>query len=310
MATRKLSGKASARAKAAAKAERQAQREAERKREIRRDRAKALKAEKAGLDRFDFAGALKGNRREGVVGLRSLIEGLGAGDGYDLRYIDTWTLKQKRRVRDAFAGVRQLEAQPKRIIRPKSEEALKQYQKVLHPDVDIPGLKVAFYPYVEPKRLPGAKPRTPRVRLTKSGVTVSDGRQSRIEKFFDLERLAVDTKGEIERVAKSLGPGIGMVTVQVGEYETLRDTSMYTLAKKIQGWMLKYNGVTPFTPADGKKYWDRPEQHHYSRWLKGLVGYKLPKGETRLDQARRIEREFKARKAANAAERRRVKGRE
>lgn len=304
MATKKLSARAAARlkaeraeqraaerqraARAARRAELAAQREAERQREIRAERRRALAEEKRQLEKFDFKTALKGDRRAGVPGLRSIIDGLGAGEGFNLRDIDQWTLKQKRRVRDSFNAVRALEAQPKRIVRPRSKESIRKFQAVLHPDVKIPGLKVAFYPFVEPRKLPGAKPVSSRVRLTKSGVKITGGANTRIEQFFDLERLAVDPAAEVKRAVDALGPRVGMLKIQVGEYETLGDITARGMTEKIKGWMMKYNGVTPFTAQDGRKFWDRPEQHHYSRWLKGVVGYTLKKGESRLDLVRKI----------------------
>lgn len=236
-----------------------------------------------------YRAALQGNRAQGVEGLRSLARGFDAGDGYDLRRVGDWTAAQKRRVRDYFRRVEQLEAQPKLIVRSKSDKNLRKLQESFHGDVPSKDFKVAFVPYHEPKTtLPGAKKRKPRVRVQREGVSIQTRNYERIFMPFNQKALVRNPRNEIERAAKGM-PGASLYFVQVGDNQTLNGKSIGLIAQDILKWMEQYDGKRALPESSGNKG-DNPKHHHWKYWLNGLVGYRLPSG-TNIRKMARVIRE-------------------
>src|SRR5690606_1677208 len=119
-----------------------------------------------------YKSVVGGNRRENIVGLRSIVKGFDKKDGFDLNKGDKWTLAQQRRVREYCRRVEQLAAQPKRIVRARGEN-LKKLQDAFHGDVPSSKFKVAFVPDTEPKlSMPGAKQVKPKIRVLKEGISI------------------------------------------------------------------------------------------------------------------------------------------
>lgn len=223
-----------------------------------------------------YRAALVGNKSAGVEGLRSLAKGFDSSDGYNLNRIDKWTPAQRRRVRDYFARVEQLEAQSKLIVRPQSTKALKKLQDAFHGDVPSKDFKVAFVPYHRPKvTLPGSKRAKVRIRVLTEGISIKNGRYERVFIPFNQKALARDPKREIKRAAEKI-PGASLFFVQVGDNQTLNGKSLGLITSEILKWMEQYDGVTPLPKSSGNRG-DNPKDHHYKRWLNGLVGYVLPK---------------------------------
>ena len=244
----------------------------------------------------------------GVGGLRSIADGFKAADGFDLRYIGTWSPYQRRKVREAYHGLRLIEAQPKRIIRVRNDRNFKVLKEAFHGDIKIPGLKVAFVPDPSYGRtLPGGKKPPLKVRVSATGVvSVDDGRTYRREAIFDKRKLARDPAAEITRAVAALGKDVKFLKVQAGEFETLTGDGVRQITQKIQKWMMKYNGKTPFPKGD-KRFGENPKNHNYKKWLNGIVGYVPAKGVKPVDLLRRMDREFKAAKAKTKEARKRMK---
>ena len=241
-----------------------------------------------------YRAALRGNAENGVKGLRSLAYGFDPKDGFNLHDIKEWSPAQKRKIRDTFKKVEQLEAQPKITVRPRSAKKLKQLQESFHGDVKTKNLKVAFIPFHDPKlAMPGAKHTAPKVRLLKEGVSISTRQYERVFIPFHHRQLATNPEAEIKRVASKI-PGAALYFVQNGNNQTLNGKSVRLITEQIIKWMGQYDGRKQLPKTSGNRG-DKPKNHHWKKWLDGLVGYILPK---RVD-VRKLSRIIKAGRDAN-----------
>ena len=94
-----------------------------------------------------YKAALRGDTESGVKGLRSLAYGFEPSDGFNLHEIDSWTPAQKRKIRETFNKVEQLEPQPKITVRPRSGKKLKQLQESFHGDVKAKKFKSSIHSF-------------------------------------------------------------------------------------------------------------------------------------------------------------------
>lgn len=255
-----------------------------------------------------YRAAIKGSAENGVKGLRSLAYGFEAADGFDLRDIENWTASQRRKVRETFRRIEELEAQPKITVRPRSKEKLKQLQQSFHGDTKSNNLKVAFLPYSDPKlTMPGAKAKPPKVRVLKEGVSIQTAQYERVFIPFNHRRLATDPETEIARAASQI-PNAALYFVQNGNNQTLNGKSVRAITEQIIKWMGQYDGKKPLPKTSGNRG-DSPKSHHWKKWLDGIVGYVLPKrvdvrklsqiikkGREANEQRKRQERNFMKRK--------------
>lgn len=255
-----------------------------------------------------YRAALLGDADNGVKGLRSLAYGFEAADGFNLHDINTWTPAQRRKVRETFKRVEELEAQPKIIVRPRSQKKLKQLQQSFHGDTISKNLKVAFLPFSTPKLTKGAKQQAPKVRMLKEGVSIQTPQYERVFIPFNHRRLATNPEAEIKRAAEQI-PGAALYFVQNGNNQTLNGKSIRAITEQIIKWMGQYDGVKPLPKTSGNRG-DSPKSHHWKKWLDGLVGYVLPKrvdvlklskiikaGREANEQRKRAERNFMKRKS-------------
>lgn len=249
-----------------------------------------------------YKAALLGNRENGVEGLRSLVKGFDAKDGYDVRNIDEWTPQQRRRVREYFGRVEQLEAQSKLVVRPKSEKNLRQLQKSFHGDVASKEFKVAYVPYHEPKvTLPGAKKRKPKIRISSQGVSIQTKQYERVFIPFNQKSLVKNARSEIQRAARAI-PGASLYFVQTGDNQTIHGQSLGIVTTQILKWMEQYDGVSPLPASSGNRG-DSPKSHHWKYWLNGLVGYVLPRGQ----DVRKMAQIIREGRAANEERKRKLR---
>lgn len=216
-----------------------------------------------------------------MPGLRSVVKGFEASDGYDLRRIDEWSPSQKRRVREYYKRMHGLLAQEKIVVRPRNKGNLDALQDAFHGDVPSKQFKVAFVPYTTPKGLPGAKKGAPKIRYLESGVSVDAGAYERLFVPFNKRALVKDTQKEIRRVIDSM-PGARLFFVQTGEFQTLNGESARSLTEKVIRYMSLYDGVKQLPRSSGNSG-DDPRYHHWKQWLNGVVGFIFSK---RLDVSR------------------------
>jgi len=223
-----------------------------------------------------YRAALLGDDENGIKGLRSLAYGFDAADGYNLHDFESWTPYQRRKIRETFEHVRQLEAQPKIVIRPRSKKNLQRLQQSFHGDTPSGNLKVAFLPYSDPKlAMPGAKSKAPQVKMLKEGVSIKTPHYERVFIPFNQKALAKNPEAEIKRAAAKI-PGASVYFVQNGNNQTLRGKSLRTITEQIIKWMGQYDGVQPLPKTSGNRG-DAPKYHKWDQWLDGIVGYVLPK---------------------------------
>jgi hypothetical protein len=268
-----------------------------------------------------YRAALVGRREDGVEGLRSLARGFDSKKttvrdskgrfshsigGYNLHDIDEWTPAQRRKVRDYFHRVEQLEGQAKLIMRPRGpgrDAKLAKLHESFHGDIPSQDFKVAFIPYHDPKvTLPGAKRVKPKVRLTREGVSIKTRRYERIFIPFDQKRIVRDPVAEIKRAATQI-PDAQIYFAQVGDNQTVNGMSIGILTRQILQWMEQYDGKSTLPESSGNKG-DNPKHHHWKQWLRGLVGYILPGRQTplrvmRLIDEGRLENDERKRKMRN-----------
>lgn len=210
-----------------------------------------------------------------LPGLRSVVKGFEASDGYDLRSIETWSAARKKRVRDYYNTVHKLEAQERIVVRPRSKKNLKSLQDAFHGDVPSRMFKVAFVPYTSPKGLPGAKPRKPVIKYLKSGISIDAGAYERLFVPFDKKALVKNPEVEIKRVLGAM-PGARLYFVQTGEFQTLNGMGPKILSEQVLKYMHLYDGVKALPRGSGNAG-DHPHSHHWKYWLNGVVGFVFPK---------------------------------
>lgn len=228
----------------------------------------------------------KGEKQK-VIGLRDIANGFDKRDGFD-KPVKQWSKSQRARVRDYFHRVEILQAQEKRIIKPRSESNLRKLQDAFHGNVPSKDFKVAFIPDTEPViSRPGLKKIKAKVRMLKEGVSIERPGYERIFVPFNRKNLVRNARAEVERCAK-LMPTAQLYFVQVGEFQSLTGMTRKLIADQILEWMAKYDGKKPLPSTSGNKG-DDPKHHHWRYWLNGLVGYVIPKGHRNmLKMARRI----------------------
>jgi hypothetical protein len=219
-----------------------------------------------------------------IPGLRKLVKGFESSDRYDLRKIDEWTRAMKRRVRDYDERVHLLLAQERRIVFPRDPEKIKKLQGAFHGDVASRSFKAVFVPYVAP--LSATKERTEgKISYTTTGITIDHGFNRRHLVLFDQYALAVDPEAEVMRCLAVI-PNAELFYIQVNEFQTLNAGDAPNLARQVLKWVAKYDGRTELT--SGRHKGDNPAQHHYSKWMKGVVGYEFPEGIDPMEIARKI----------------------
>lgn len=241
---------------------------------------------------------------DALPGLRSIVDGFMPSDGYDLRYIDSWPASKKRRIQRWYERVHLLEAQERRIVRPRSKQNLKKLIDAFHGDVPSKGFKVAFVPYVDPIGLPGAKKKKPAIRFLKSGIAVDTGAYRRMFIPFDKEALVMDTDSEMQRVFDEM-PDAEVFYIQTGEFQTLNATYPEAITRKVKQWMQQYDGVSPLPRGSGNSS-DDPASHHYKYWLNGVVGFEFNKRIDPHEMAKQVYKGMQAHKEKRAAQDRKM----
>lgn len=249
-----------------------------------------------------YRAALLGDEDAGVEGLRTLAIGFSPADGYNLHDFDNWTRYQKEKIKKVFGYVRALEEQPKKIIRSRSKENLKVLQDSFHGDVPSKLLKVAFVPYHTPVlSKSNKKQKEPRITLFKGGVSIKTPYYKRTLVKFDPVALATDAAREIKRVIAEM-PDAQQFTIQNGRQQMLGTRSARVITQTVLNLMMRYDGVKPIPHRSGN-YGDKPELHHWSVWMTGLVGYEL----TNKTDAAKLGKLIEAGRAKNKDRRRKEK---
>lgn len=217
---------------------------------------------------------VKGNPEKGIISLRQIFTGFEAKDGFDLRHPERWTSGQKRRIKNAFGRMRQLQGQPVTPYKPRSEKQLRQLQKQLHDHIYSRDIKVAFIPTPhQPMLSVGTKATRPQIEITDHGIIGKFGFYDRPIMFFDKKKLVKDPEAEIKRVANLMPDGVAFYYLKMGEYESVAGQGQYleSIIRQTIHYMHKYDGKTPI--REGKHRNDRPRDHHWKYWLDGLIGY-------------------------------------
>jgi hypothetical protein len=248
-----------------------------------------------------YRAIVAGDKSLGIEGLRSIVKGFDAKDGYSVKDVDSWSAYQKRKVREVFHRIELLQAQPKRMVRARGDN-LRKLQDAFHGDIPSKDFKVAFIPDTEPAlTMPGAKKHPPKIRMLKEGVSIQRNEYERVFVPFDQKSLAKNAMKEIQRVAAQV-PDATLYYVQVGEYQTLNGKSINLVIKQVLNWMQQYDGKKALPQSSGNRG-DDPRHHHWKKWLNGLVGYRLPR-HVDIRKVAKIIKEGRSKNAALVAKRR------
>lgn len=225
-----------------------------------------------------YAAIVKGGNEYGIPGgLRKYFEGFEQGDGFDLRNVRDWTKAQKAKVRERYHRFKLITGQPKRFVRVRDEKNLRRLQQSFHDEIPSGDMKGAFVPDTEPVVSEGFKPKPMRVRVLKEGVSIErPGLYNRQFIPFDQKSLAKNAKLEVARVAEQM-KDVALFYVQVGEFQSLTGMTLGIVTRQIQEWMLQYDGKKQLPSTSGNRG-DSPRHHHWKHWLKGLIGFSIPKG--------------------------------
>lgn len=235
-----------------------------------------------------YAAIVKGGTEFGIPGgLRSYFKGFGAEDGYDLRNVADWSKNQRERVRERYHRYKAINGQPKRFVRVRDSANLKRLQETFHDEIPSSDIKGAFVPDTEPMVSPGFKKRPMRVRVLKDGITISrPGLYDRQFVPFRQKDLARNGRKEIVRAASQM-KDVSLYFVQVGEFQSLTGMSLPLITKQVLDWMAQYDGKKPLPASSGNRG-DAAKHHHWKHWLKGLVGFTVPRTVSQIQLARKI----------------------
>lgn len=216
-----------------------------------------------------YALALRGH--DDMPALRRAVKGFTPDDGYDLRKFNEWTSARKKRVRKYYEDIHFLMAQERRIVYPRKKEVRDKLQHAFHGDVASKMFKAVFIPYVTPI-LSSGETHAGKITYTDAGIKIHNGGNVRHFEPFDQLALAKNPKKEIKRVT-TLMKGASLFYVQVNEFQTLNGAEVGAITDQVLKYVARYDGVKAL--PRGRHYGDRPKDHYYGDWLKGLVGYEL-----------------------------------
>ena len=112
-------------------------------------------------------GVLTDVRRTGKI-----AKGFGAGDGFNMRDVASWTPQQKARVTRLFKTVQKLSAQPYQEFRTSKHENLERVQDASHGGIKTPDeLVLAFVPVARPGERAEIKIRDDRIEVIERDVS-------------------------------------------------------------------------------------------------------------------------------------------
>lgn len=217
--------------------------------------------------REDYSAALLG--KSGLPALRSVARGLMPSDGYALRDFDSWTPRQRKTIRDLYAKLDAIQAQPRESVSLRNKAHLSQAQSQFHGEFADPRFKVAFVP-ADPSKRDGLKARPRSLKFDPDGVTVTYGNTDLSTVFFDPVRLAEDPAAEVRRVIGQFPTGT-VFFLKTGIYTSKVSYSPEALINAVKGMMARYDGAKPF-PKNSSKYGDSADSHYWGRWLEGVTG--------------------------------------
>lgn len=235
-------------------------------------------------------------------GLRSYAKGFDAKDGYNLRNIDGWTAAQKRKVREYAKEIKTLRERGGVVYRSRSDDKLRKAQEAgRHPET-LKNLKVAF--------IPGAfKPEDkPRVRVGKTGVTVSSKYYDKVFLPFNKSNLLRDTEGEILRVAEQAeSMNLRHFVLVTGAHSLgVVYHDMESVYEAVSRLMMQYDGRKPI-PAGSGNAGDAPQKHHWRIWLRGVDAYHFAGGGSSKQLLRDMEKAREQRRRERDAKRQALK---
>ena len=230
-----------------------------------------------------YALVLQGH--EDIPSLRRTVSGFEPSDGYDLRKFHDWSKSRKARVRDYYARVTDLLAQPRELIRIRNKVLKRRAQEAYHGEHASKSFKVIFLPYDPPIGSDGEILK-PKIRAKGDGIVVERGDGGHVEYLFDQYALATEPEAEIERGTDFITANGGtLFYVQCGQFQTLNGSDAGIIQDKVLKWISKYDGVSSITT--GRHKGDAAADHYYGDWLKAIKGIRIGE-ESAIDAQRKI----------------------
>lgn len=214
-----------------------------------------------------YALALRGH--DDMPALRRTVKGFTSDDGYDLRKFDKWTPARKKRVRYYYDAIHNMLAQERVVLYPRNKAKRDALQFVSHGEYANKMWKAVLVPYVAPIGSDGKRV-TPKILFTPEGVKFKTGSTAQSFVPFNQTLLASDPEKELRRVLRAMGD-VNYYFIRVNEFQTLNANSKNGITQQVLKWREKYNGVAPLTT--GRHRGENPANHHYSEWMKALVGF-------------------------------------
>lgn len=258
--------------------------------------------------RDKYAAVVKGGDEYGIPGgLRSYFDGFERDNGFDLRNVKNWSPYQKKKVRERYHRYKLINGQPKRFVRIRNKRNLKKLQESFHDEIPSNDMRGAFVPDTEPMVSEGFKKSPMRVKVLKDGISIErPGLYERQFVPFDQKALVKNGREEVSRAA-SMMKNVSLYFVQVGEFQSLNGMSLNIVTRQVLDWMSQYDGKKAL-PSGSGNIGDSPKHHHWKYWLKGLVGFTIPKrmsihdlmkkithGRRQNDEQKRLRRNFERR---------------
>lgn len=225
-----------------------------------------------------------------VYGLRDILRGFDAKDGFDLRYPEAWTASQKKQVREYYAELKGMTGQATAPVKIRNPENLERAFEAFHPAVKKQKRKrfkailipdpTAGQQYVNRETGEIESPPPPRLIFTKRKIRIKRKAYTTDLYLFDPRALVTDPVAEIIRGYDSMPNATSFFQAQgyPGQKENLlqgthRSDNIDDFINYTLMIMDKYDGVTPIT--EGKHKGHKAKDHYWGNWLQGMYGYEL-----------------------------------
>lgn len=205
--------------------------------------------------------------KERAKKMRPYIDGFSAGDGFDLRDVDSWTPQQKRKV------TRYWEVMAIQISRPhvakfyKNKERLEAAIDYAQQDRLLPGQKAALIPAESKKSVSVKFDRDNKIQVKRHGVGID-------KVSFNPNRFLSDPYEELERALSKTDAKI--FKIMTGPHETKGSFRREELPEILSKLLALYDDSS--YDADDKR------SKFYGNWLRGLIGFKT-KSQAKLFKA-------------------------
>ena len=225
--------------------------------------------------------------RERAHLIRHYTKGFDAAGGYDLRKVGSWSSAQKASVTRYFNLVKSLSAKPHYIYRPRSKENLRVAKQALGVE-SYRKLKVGII-QVPSEGARAAVRITPQKQMKIKVRGVSRQLLPFEDYGYTPEDFALDPEGVIDAILEQEND-FRYFTTMAGEFEVGawqrggKGIPEYHLPEKIKDAVMSLINAYNSDEHDPND----PNSHHYTNWMRGLIGYNFEQRKRFMDYNRAL----------------------